>query len=81
MLAIKVHRQDFGGLFVGVLENQDRHGSCRVRDTAAIASNGGILGYLNAQQRFKDAVRQVEQYGGSVAEPIHAIVHMGFERS
>ena len=60
VLGIKIHKQDFGGMSLGILEHEEGNGGCLVKNPSEIASNGGILVYFNVDGRIKDAVAKVE---------------------
>jgi predicted enzyme related to lactoylglutathione lyase len=73
VLAVKVHKQKFEGGAFCVLDHSDGNGGCLVLEPSAISSTGGILLYLNADGRIRDAVTQVERMGGKVVKPVHTI--------
>jgi uncharacterized protein len=77
-LAVKVQKEQGPGFSMSVLEHHESVGGCLVPNKAEIASNGGILVYLNVDGRIRDAVKQVEKHGGKVVTPIHAIGSHGF---
>ena len=77
VLAIQMHREQFQGSAFYVLEHAGGNGGCLVVSPTDVGA-GGILVYLNVDGRIRDAVRQVEQRGGRVAEPIHPIGPHGF---
>ena len=78
VLGIAVHVVPMGEGKLGVLEHHDGNGGCLVHDPESITRQGGILVYLNAAGRIRDAVRQAERLGGSVLEPILGIGEHGF---
>jgi predicted enzyme related to lactoylglutathione lyase len=78
VLGISVTKQEFGGMALGLLEHGDGNGGCLVENRSEIAPQGGILVYLNVNNRIRDAVEQVGRLGGSVVEPTHAIGPHGF---
>ena len=78
VLGIEVHVVPMGEGKLGVLEHHDGNGGCLVHDPESITRQGGILVYLNAAGRIRDAVRQAERLGGSVLEPILGIGEHGF---
>ena len=49
-----------------------------MHDPESISRQGGILVYLNAAGRVRDALRQAERLGGRVLEPITSIGQHGF---
>jgi len=78
VLAIKVCREEYDGSAFCVFDHKDGNGGCLVPSETAIDANGGILLYLNAEGRIRDAVANVDALGGSVIQPIHAIGPHGF---
>jgi len=77
VLAIQMHREQFQGNAFYVLEHEAGNGGCLVVDPSAVGS-GGILLYLNVDGRIREAVREADQHGGSVVEPVRAIGPHGF---
>lgn len=78
VLGIKVEEVSYPGGTFCLLEHGDGNGGCLISDKAAISADKGILVYMNANGRIRDAVRQTEAFGGSVVEPVHAIGPHGF---
>lgn len=78
VLGIGVHIEKSPGYAIGVLEHRDGNGGCLVPKAGEITSTGGILVYLNADGRIREAVRQVESLGGRVVEPPQSIGPHGF---
>ena len=78
VLGIPVQREKFGDYEFCVLDHRDGNGGCLVKEPAQISGTGGILCYLNANGRIRDAVAQVAKLGGKVLEPVHAIGPHGF---
>lgn len=78
VLGLAVHPQEFGPTRFAVIDHGDGNGGCLVVDDSAITSTGGILVYLNAEGRIRDAEAQVIAHGGRVIEPIHPIGPHGF---
>lgn len=78
VLGIEVHREKFGDFDFCVLDHEDGNGGCLVPKADEIASNGGILLYLNVDGRIQDAVSQVESQGGRIVEAVHSIGPHGF---
>jgi uncharacterized protein len=78
VLAVKVQKEQGPGFSISVLEHHDSVGGCLVPNNAEIASNGGILVYLNVDGRIHDAVKQAEKHGGKLVKAIHAIGPHGF---
>lgn len=77
VLGIKIHKETFGEFTFCVLDHHDGNGGCLVVKPDEV-STGGILVYLNVDGRIRDAVAQVQQHGGKVLEPVHAIGPHGF---
>ena len=73
VLGIKVHNVQSEGMAFCVLDHQDGNGGCLIREPSAISSSGGILVYMNADGRIRDAVAQVERHGGKVVQAVHSI--------
>jgi predicted enzyme related to lactoylglutathione lyase len=78
VMGIEVQREKFGDYEFCVLDHRDGNGGCLVKEPSHITGTGGILCYLNANGRIRDAVAQVAKLGGKVVEPIHAIGPHGF---
>ncbi|MCA9144840.1 MAG: VOC family protein [Planctomycetaceae bacterium] len=78
VLAIGVSQEDFNGFKFSVLHHEDGNGGCLVPHADQITSTGGILLYLNANGRIRDAVAQVKEHGGKILEGVHSIGPHGF---
>ena len=78
MLAIDVSKQTFGNISFSVLDHQDGNGGCLVLKQSEVSSDKGVLLYLNADGRIRDAVKQVTGHGGKVLEDVHPIGPHGF---
>jgi predicted enzyme related to lactoylglutathione lyase len=78
VLAVGVTKEAFNDIEFSVIHHQDGNGGCLVPHPDQISSTGGILLYLNANGRIRDAVAQATEHGGKVIEPIHAIGPHGF---
>lgn len=78
VLGVPIHRQSYGDFSFCVVEHQEGNGGCLVEQPDWIAPQGGILVYLNAEGRIRDAVSQVEAHGGQVVEDVKAIGPHGF---
>ena len=78
VLDINVSKEQFGDISFCVLEHDQGNGGCLVERESEISSDGGILLYLNANGRIKDAVIQVSEQGGKMVEAIHSIGPHGF---
>jgi predicted enzyme related to lactoylglutathione lyase len=77
VLGVRVEKAAFGDSSIGVIEHRDGNGGCLVPDHEEIAA-GGVLIYLNADGRIREAVKQVVPHGGSVIKPTHSIGPHGF---
>jgi predicted enzyme related to lactoylglutathione lyase len=77
VLAIDVQAVSEPGSFA-VLHHEDGNGGCLIPNAGEITSDRGILVYLNAEGRIRDAIEQVERLGGRVLEPLHPIGPHGF---
>jgi uncharacterized protein len=78
VLALEVHDVNAQGMAFCVLDHGDGNGGCLVMGADKITSTGGILVYLNAEGRIRDAVAKVAQSGGKVVDAIHPIGPHGF---
>jgi len=78
VLGIEVSRQEFPRGAFCVLAHEEGNGGCLVLEPKAVSSTGGILCYMNAEGRIRDAVRQVEAKGGKIVEATHPIGPHGF---
>ena len=78
VLGVDVQVVPMGEAKLGVIEHQNGNGGCLVHDPESISRQGGILVYLNAAGRIRDAVRQSERLGGRVLEPVTPIGQHGF---
>src|SRR4051794_36111325 len=77
VLAVGVSKETYGSYSFCILDHEDGNGGCLVPNGAEIAA-GGVLIYLNANGRIRDAVSKVVPNGGSVIEDAHAIGPHGF---
>jgi uncharacterized protein len=77
VLAIQMHREQFQGSAFYVLDHAGGNGGCLICSPAEVGA-GGVLLYLNVDGRIRDAVKQAEQRGGKIVEPIQAIGPHGF---
>ena len=78
VLGITVHVEKTPGFSFGVLEHDQGNGGCLVPKQGEISSSTGVLVYLNANGRLREAVHQVEALGGRVVEPVHPLGPHGF---
>ena len=77
VLAVDVGIVSFEQTSLAVIEHGDGNGGCLIPDAGAIA-NAGVLVYLNADGRIRDALQRVEELGGRIVEPLRAIGQHGF---
>ena len=77
VLAVGVEKETYGDFSFAVIEHSEGNGGCLVPNKAEIAA-GGVLIYLNANGRIRDAVGKVRAGGGSVIEDTQAIGPHGF---
>jgi predicted enzyme related to lactoylglutathione lyase len=78
VLAVAVSKQSFDGMDFALIEHSEGNGGCLVPAEGEIRSENGLLLYLNTNGRIQDAVSKVEELGGRVVAPIHAIGPHGF---
>ena len=78
VLDLKVSREQFEDFSFCVLEHENGNGGCLIPNPEEVSSNTGILLYLNADGRIRNAVFNVEGHGGRILEPIHSIGPHGF---
>ena len=77
ILGVGVDKETYGDFSFCVIEHKDGNGGCLVPNKQEIAA-GGVLLYLNANGRIRDAVSKVVPNGGSVIEDTHPIGPHGF---
>ncbi len=73
-----VKKESFGTWQFSVFQHAEGNGGCLVPNAKEVTATQGILVYLNVQGRIRDAVKKVEELGGAVLEPVHAIGPHGF---
>ena len=78
VLGITVHVENAPGFSFAVLQHDEGNGGCLVPKPGDISSSAGVLVYLNANGRLREAVRQVTALGGKVVEPVHPLGPHGF---
>jgi uncharacterized protein len=78
VLSIKVEKVDAGPMTFCVLEHDQGNGGCLVKQDAEVASNAGILVYMNADGRIREAVRKAVALGGKIVQDTHPIGPHGF---
>lgn len=77
VLGVNVHKEQFGDTAFCVIEHQEGNGGCLVLDAAKV-SDGGVLVYMNAEGRIRDAVAKARAGGGKVLQDTHPIGPHGF---
>jgi predicted enzyme related to lactoylglutathione lyase len=77
VLGIGVTRQEFPGGAYCVLDHEQGNGGCLVLEPSLVGA-GGILCYMNAEGRIRDAVKQAVAKGGRVVEDTTPIGPHGF---
>jgi predicted enzyme related to lactoylglutathione lyase len=77
VLDVGMRKETFGDVSLCVIDHENGIGGCLVLNKAEIAA-GGVLIYLNANGRIRDAVAKVVPNGGSVVHDTHAIGPHGF---
>jgi predicted enzyme related to lactoylglutathione lyase len=77
VLGVGVPKEQFGDFSFAVIEHRDGNGGCLVPNPAEIGTSGVMI-YLNADGRIRQAVSEVEAHGGRVIEPVHPIGPHGF---
>lgn len=78
VLAVRVEVMQFGDTSFAILEHDEGNGGCLVLKPEDVSGSSGILVYLNANGRLRNAVGEAEKQGGKVIEPVHAIGPHGF---
>ena len=78
VLAVGVAKEQFGDISFAVLDHEEGNGGCLGVSPEEVSSDGGILLYLNVGGRIRQAVAKVAEFGGTVAEDVHAIGPHGF---
>ncbi|HPG94258.1 MAG TPA: VOC family protein [Dokdonella sp.] len=73
VLAIKVEVMQFGDTAFAVLDHDQGNGGCLVVAPDEITGKSGVLVYLNANGRLREATDLASQHGGSVVEPPRSI--------
>ena len=75
---LPVHQETFGEFRFAVLHHDSGNGGCLVIKPDEVASDRGILVYLNVNGRMREAVSQVAASGGTVLQEPHSIGPHGF---
>src|SRR3989442_3843345 len=77
VLGVGVDKETYGDFSFCVIEHEGGNGGCLVPNKEEIAC-GGVLLYLNANDRIRDAVSKVVPNGGSVIQDTHSTGPHGF---
>jgi hypothetical protein len=77
ILGVGVSKETYGDFSFCVIDHEEGNGGCLVLNKQEIAA-GGVLLYLNANGRIRDAVSKVVPNGGSVIQDTHPIGPHGF---
>ena len=78
VLGIKVHVEKTAQFSFAVLDHDQGNGGCLVPKAGEVSASAGVLIYLNANGRLREAVREVEALGGKVVEAPHPLGPHGF---
>ncbi len=63
---------------MGILDHKEGNGGCLFVNPDEISSGGGLLVYMNADGRIREAVAKATDSGGKIVQDIHAIGEHGF---
>lgn len=77
VLAIPVHKDQFGDYQFCVLDHHDGNGGCLVPTDGEISGSGPLV-YLNVNNRIRDAVARTEASGGAIITPVESIGPHGY---
>ena len=77
VLAVNVDQQSFEDFQFSVIEHKDGNGGCLVPNPDDVTEKGIML-YLNAHGRLREAVEKVKEFGGRITEDVHSIGPHGF---
>ncbi len=77
VMGVPIETIEMPGMRFCVIDHGEGNGGCLVEEPASV-SRGGILVYLNATGRIRDAVAQAVKHGGQVLEEVRSIGPHGF---
>jgi predicted enzyme related to lactoylglutathione lyase len=77
VLNVGVTKESYGEMSFCVIDHQEGNGGCLVLNKPEIAA-GGVMIYLNANGRIRDAIAKVAPNGGTIVQDIHPIGPHGF---
>jgi predicted enzyme related to lactoylglutathione lyase len=78
VLAINIAVERVGEIEFAVLDHDNGNGGCLVPGPEEVSADKGLLVYLNANGRLRDAVRQATAHGGTIVEDVHSLGPHGF---
>ena len=78
VLAISVQQETFGGKPFAVLEHSEGNGGCLIPHPPEEISDRGLILYLNAEGRLREAVKKTTENGGEILKDAHPIGPHGF---
>lgn len=78
VLAIEVQKIETPEFRMGVLDHKEGNGGCLFVNPEEISSTGGLLVYMNAEGRIRDAVSKATEHGGKIVQDTHPIGEHGF---
>ena len=78
VLDITVSIESYEGSSFAVLAHDQGNGGCLLPKPEEIAPDRGVLLYLNADGRIRDAVAKAVENGGKLIEDVHPIGPHGF---
>ncbi len=73
-----VEAMEYEGTAFAVFEHEDGNGGCLVIKPDEIASDKGVMLYLNVNGRIRDAAAKVPEHGGKIVQDVHSIGPHGF---
>ena len=77
VLGVEVMKEQFGDVSFAVIDHEDGNGGCLVVRPDEVSATG-ILIYLNADGRIRDAVAAAKEHGGKVIEEVQSLGPHGF---
>ena len=77
LLNVRVESEHFEQFHFSILEHGEGNGGCLVPNAGDVTDKG-ILVYMNADGRIRDAVEQAKTHGGKVLTDVHSIGPHGF---
>ena len=77
VLGAEVMKEEFDGVSFAVIDHEDGNGGCLVVRPDEVSATG-ILLYLNADGRIREAVAKAAEHGGSIIEDVQSLGPHGF---